>query len=128
MKALLDTHAAIFAWMAPGRLSKTARQLIEDSTNDLLFSQVSSLEITLKHRIGKLELPEPPGLYLPSRIQQLGLHYMPLEDADIFGMEDLPQHHRDPFDWLLIATARRLEIPLISRDKIIRKYPVEVIW
>ena len=128
MKALLDTHAALFAWLAPERLSEAAREVMEDPGNGLLISQVSILEITLKYRIGKLDLPEPPADYLPSRIQRLGLEYVALEDADIYGLTSLPEAHRDPFDWLLVATARRLGIPLLSGDAAMRAYPVEVIW
>ena len=128
MRALLDTHAALFAWLAPENLSATAREIMEDPANELLISQVSVLEITLKVRIGKLELPEEPESYLPSRIQRLGLRYLPLEDADIYGMMELPLPHRDPFDWLLASTARRLQVPLLTRDAAFRKYPVEVLW
>lgn len=127
MKLLLDTHVALWAWIEPGRLSDAARNLIEDTRNDLLFAQVSTWEICLKHRIGKLPLPEPPQVYLPSRIQQLGMHYVPVEDTHLFGMVGLPRFHRDPFDWLLLATAQALAVPILSADPAMRDYPVQVI-
>jgi len=128
MKALLDTHAALFAWIEPDRLSERARDIIRNPTNQLFFSQASTIEITLKHKIGKLELPELPGPYVTSRVQRFAFTYIPIEDADIFGMTALPSAHKDSFDWLLLASARRLKLPLISRDTHFENYPVKVIW
>jgi len=128
MEILLDTHAALFAWIEPGSLSPRAREMIEDETNTIFFSQVSLLEIALKHRIGKLELPQPPTDYVASRVHLSGFHYLRLEDADIAALAELPAPHRDPFDWLLIATARRRNIPIVSRDTAFGGYPVPVVW
>lgn len=128
MKALLDTHAALFAWIEPGRLSERTRDIIRNPSNQLFFSQASTIEITLKHKIGKLEFPELPGTYVTSRVQRFSFTYIPIEDEDIYGMTSLPSPHKDPFDWLLLATARRLKVPLISRDMEFENYPVEIIW
>jgi len=129
MRALLDTHAALFAWMAPDRLSAKARRLIADPANQLFFSQISTLEITLKYKLGKLRLPEPPDRYLPSRIEQFTLTYLPLDDEDIYGIHKLPDpSHKDPFDWLLIAIASRRKVPIISKDTAFKNYSVEVLW
>lgn len=128
MDILLDTHAALFAWIEPENLSARARALLEDPANTFFFSQVSLLEIALKHRIGKLSLPEAPAVYVASRVQWSGFDYLPLEDADIAALADLPAPHRDPFDWLLIATVRRCRLPIMSRDAVFKEYPVEVIW
>ncbi|WP_269526971.1 type II toxin-antitoxin system VapC family toxin [Coraliomargarita parva] len=128
MRALLDTHAALYAWIAPERLSDRAQQVIRNPANQLYFSQASVFEITLKYKLGKLPLPEPPELYLPSRIERFSLSYLPLTDADIFGITQLPESHKDPFDWLLLATARRLKVPIISKDRAFADYPVKLIW
>lgn len=128
MEILLDTHAALFAWIEPENLSTRARDLLEDKANRILFSQVSLLEIAIKHRIGKLSLPETPAVYVASRVQWSGYDYLPLDDADIAAMADLPAPHRDPFDWLLIATARRHRLPVMSRDAVFKEYPVQVVW
>ncbi len=128
MRALLDTHAALFAWIDPDRLSERARKVIRNPANQLFFSQASTIEITLKHKIGKLEIPEPPASYVSSRVQRFAFTYLPIDDADIYGMTALPTPHKDPFDWLLLATARRLKLPLISRDLEFKDYPVKIIW
>lgn len=128
MDILLDTHAALFAWIEPERLSTKARELLEGSAHTFFFSQVSLLEIALKHRIGKLSLPEAAAVYVASRVRWSGFTFLPLEDADIAALADLPTPHRDPFDWLLIATARRRRLPILTRDAFFKDYPVEVIW
>lgn len=128
MKALLDTHTALFAWMAPEKLSARVRKIIRNRKNELYFSQASTLEIVLKHKIGKMTLPESPVSYVATRVQVFGFRYLPIEDADIQGISDLPMVHRDPFDWLLLATAQRLSLPMISRDSFFAKYPVELVW
>ena len=129
MKALLDTHAALFLWGAPQRLSPTARRLLEDADHRLLFSQVSTWEICLKYRAGKLPLGgETPGTYHRKRIRQSDLNYEPIADEALFRSVELPSHHHDPFDRLLIATAQVLKIPLVTSDEIMRRYDVEVLW
>jgi PIN domain nuclease of toxin-antitoxin system len=66
-------------------------------------------------------LPESPVSYVATRVQMLGFRYLPIEDADIQGISDLPMVYRDPFDWLLLATAQRLSLPMISRDSLFKK-------
>ena len=128
MKALLDTHTALFAWGARSRLSKPALQFIEAKENQLVFSQVSTIEIALKHKIGKLDLPMAPVDYVLSRVQLLSFEYVIIDEMDIAAIEELPSPHRDPFDCLLLATARRLRLPIISCNKAFEEYPVELIW
>ena len=128
MRLLLDTNAALFLWMAPERLSPTARSLITQTGNVLLFSQVSTWEICLKYHVGKLPLPEPPASYLRKRIRQSELTYEPIADEALFKTVDLPPHHHDPFDRLLIATSLTLGIPILTADETFRRYPVEVLW
>lgn len=128
MKALLDTHAALYAWIEPERLSEKATRIIKDPANQLFFSQVSVLEITLKVKVGKLALPEAPDTYLRSRIERFSFTYLPLDDDDIYGMLRLPEPHKDPFDCLLLSKAKRRKIPLISKDAAFKGYPVDLIW
>lgn len=128
MKLLLDTHAALFLWASPDRLSPTARSLVENKANTLYFSQASTWEICLKYQIGKLPLPEKPEAYLPRRIRQSELTYEPIADAALFRTVELPPHHNDPFDRLLIATALILKVPILSIDESFRRYSAEVIW
>ncbi len=128
MRLLLDTNAALFLWFEPERLSSSARTVLEDAENTLVFSQVSTWEICLKYQIGKLPLPEKPGPFLRKRITRDGLSYEPIADEALFASIDLPRHHADPFDRLLIATARHLRMPVVTSDSVFKSYPIEVIW
>jgi PIN domain nuclease of toxin-antitoxin system len=128
VKLLLDTHAALFMWMDRSRLSPTARTLLESPGNTVVFSQVSTWEICLKYHTGKLPLPEPPRRYLPKRLRQSELAYEPIADEAVFRTVELPSHHHDPFDRLLIATALILKVPILSADAAFRRYSAEVIW
>ena len=128
MKLLLDTNAALFLWTAPDRLSSTARTLLSKPEHVLLFSQASTWEICLKYQIGKLPLPERPASYLRKRIRQSELTYEPIGDDALFATIDLPKHHHDPFDRLLIATALTLSVPIVSADDFLKRYPIEVVW
>ncbi len=128
MKALLDTQAALYFWVEPERLTDKARQFIRDKENRLLFSQASTWEIVIKYSLGKLPLPVPPSDYLPERIRRTDFEYEPISDRALFGVPNLPELHRDPFDRLLIATANLLDIPVVTGDPVFRDYPVKVLW
>lgn len=128
MRVLLDTQAALYLWMAPDRLGHSARIVLEDPTNVLLFSQVSTWEICLKFQIGKLPLLSSPEKYLRKRIQESDLTYEPISDRALFDTVSLPHYHGDPFDRLLLATAQSLKVPIVSGDRNFPRYPVDVIW
>ncbi len=128
MRLLLDTHAALFMWIEPDRLGSTARALLVDPSNKLIFSQVSTWEICLKSRLGKLPLPQNPKAYLRKRIRESDLNYEPISDSALFGTLDLPDHHNDPFDRLLIATAEALDIAMVTTDESIKRYNIRTVW
>ena len=77
---------------------------------------------------GKLLLTREPRDVFPEVIAAFRLDYVLLSDETIYAMQDLPLIHRDPFDRLLIATARILDLPIITVDPIFKEYPVEVLW
>ena len=128
MKVLLDTNAVLFLWAEPGRLSPSARAILEDADNTLIFSQVSTWEICLKHQIGKLPLPEKLGPFIRKRLERDQLVYEPISDDALFASVELPKHHADPFDRLLIATALTLRVPIVTSDPIFKAYAIDVIW
>lgn len=124
MRVLLDTHALLWALADDERLSSSARELIVDETNDVLVSVVSAWEIAVKRSLGKLEAPED----LESVVAEAGfLHRLILFD-DCKRLSTLPPLHRDPFDRMLVCQALEEGIPIVSRDKMISRYPVQTIW
>ena len=128
MSYLLDTH--VFLWMIsePERLSKKIRGILEDSKNNLFLSPASGLEIAIKTKIGKLKLPGSPDKYVIEQINLNSISLLPLTLKHTLNVYNLPDIHRDPFDRLLISQSNIEKIPIISDDRLIKKYKVRVIW
>jgi PIN domain nuclease of toxin-antitoxin system len=122
--ALLDTHALIWALEASPRLSTTAREVIEDSSNTILVSVVSAWEIQIKKALGRLATPDN----IEDVIEAAGFFKRLVTFADVRHVSTLPMHHRDPFDRMLIAQAIEDGSPLVSADPQIARYPIQVIW
>ena len=127
MKLLLDTHTFVWVDSEPEKLSKRVQDLCIDSENELLLSVASIWEMQIKNQLGKLQLKIP----LPEMIRQQqenGIEILPVEPAHIFALDSLPNHHKDPFDRLLVAQAIVEEAVLVSADPLIKQYPVSVEW
>lgn len=124
---LLDTCTFIWLCADPEKLSATAREAI-DADAGLLLSDVSALEITLKWQAGKLELPDPPAAWIETQAETWGLTTRPLSRAEIYRSAELPDHHRDPFDRLLVATALAAGATILTPDPAVRRYPVSTRW
>jgi PIN domain nuclease of toxin-antitoxin system len=124
---ILDTHVWLWMQAEPGRLRPDARELVEDAANELLLSAASAWEIAIKYRIGKLPLPEPPVSYVPERMRRSGTTPLPVEVIHALRTSELPDHHNDPFDRLLVAQAQVLGLPIMTTDEQIEAYDVEVV-
>ena len=125
MKILLDTQAWLWMQGAPERFNTHALGLVEDATVTLLFSSASSWEIAIKWGLGKLELPEPPEEYVPGRLRSSGVTPLPVEHSHALRVASLDQHHRDPFDRLLVAQALVEGVPILTADPLFSRYPIE---
>jgi PIN domain nuclease of toxin-antitoxin system len=128
MRFLLDTHAFLWWNEASERLSLRAARLLSDPRNPLLFSVVSAWEIIVKAQIGKLKLPSAPAAYIVSRLEHYGIETLSLRLGHVLAAEDLPAHHRDPFDRMLIAQAQGEGLPIVTHDPHMGKYSVETVW
>src|SRR3984957_8706437 len=91
-----------------------ARELLADGTQDLYFSAASSWEISIKIKIGKLKLPETPMTYVPKRLAAQAIQSLPVSQKHALAVYDLPMHHADPFDRLLIVQARAERMVLLT--------------
>ena len=125
---LLDTCTFIWLCAEPGRLSGTARSLLEKPDSPLLLSDVSVLEIVLKWSAGKIALPDPPRRWIEEQAAIWALKHCPLDREDIYRAGELPKHHRDPFDRLLVGVALRLNATILTPDQAIHQYPVSCRW
>lgn len=128
MKALLDTHAFLW-WIADdARLSPRVIELITDGANRLFLSAASGWEMAIKAKLGKLELPAPVAAFVDEQLRTNGIESLPIQMRHALHVFELPPHHRDPFDRLLIAQAQLERMPILSSDPQLALYPVEVIW
>jgi PIN domain nuclease of toxin-antitoxin system len=128
MKYLLDTHAAIWWWCMPKRLSRKARRLMEDTETQIFFSAVSAYEIGYKHRLNRLPLPASLIRDLAANARDEGWLLLPLgvEHAQRAGVLD--NDHRDPFDRLLAAQAESEKLPLITNDPAFESFDIKSVW
>jgi len=128
MKILLDTHAFLWLVMDDPMLSDTAKKLFLDAENEILLSAVTGFEISVKFSIGKLELSEPPDKFIQNRVVKNDLNVLPITLPHTLKLADLPFHHRDPFDRLLVAQAIIENVPILTRDPLFSEYDCQVIW
>jgi PIN domain nuclease of toxin-antitoxin system len=127
MRVLLDTQVWLWMLAAPERLSAKSRALLVATENELLLSAASAWEIAIKHGLGKLQLPESPAKFIPRMMVHTSVTPLPIHHRHALHIAELPEHHRDPFDRLLVAQARVEGVPIISADRQFRQYDVEVL-
>lgn len=126
MRQLLDTHTFLWFVMGSPKISGELRLQIEN--NDNFLSIVSIWEIAIKYGIGKLNLGLPFNDFIDQQIIPNGIQILNIQLEHLKIFADLPLHHRDPFDRLLIAQAIVEDIPIISVDSLFSLYPVQKIW
>lgn len=128
MRVILDTHT--FLWMLEGssRVSRLARELIDDVATDRLLSNASLWEIAIKQSTGKLSLPAPFAETLLRQVGQHDVTLLPVRAPEALAVADLPHHHRDPFDRLLVAHCFIEGVPIYRGDAALDAYGVRRIW
>lgn len=123
MILLLDAHALLW-WLADDpTLSDAARTAIADPATDVLVSAATVWEISIKRGLGKLEAPDG----LVDAIEASGFSGLPVTLADGEAIATLPDHHRDPFDRMLVAQAARIDAVIVSRDAAFDAYDCDVL-
>ena len=128
MKILIDTQIFLWALTEPNRLGEEAKKILKTKNNQLYLSAASSWEICIKASLNKLPLPKSPDSYISSRMERLSILPLAIRHHHTFGIFELPMHHRDPFDRILIAQARAEKFHLMSADKLFKLYEVDLIW
>lgn len=128
MRALLDTSAFIWFISGSDRLSINARNYMTDLNNELILSVASLWEIAIKTSIGKLELLRSFDQLIPSQLEENDVEVLPIDLDHLSKVINLPFHHRDPFDRLIIAQGITEKLPVITSDAAFQKYPVNIIW
>jgi PIN domain nuclease of toxin-antitoxin system len=126
VRVLLDTHVFLWLHTEPERLGEHLA-VVEDKRSQLLISAASSWEIAIKYGLGRLALPEPPERYVPERLRAIGAQALAIEHTHALAVAALPQLHRDPFDRLLVAQAGLLDVPILTADPQLVRYPVRTL-
>lgn len=126
-RLLLDTHTILYALGQPERLGAAARAAYL-SQAELYFSIASLWEMAIKCSLGKLTLPVTLKTLAEHHLIDQGIRCLPLSIPHLMEVQQLPFHHRDPFDRLLIATARAEKLSIASADAAFDAYGVERIW
>ena len=125
---IVDTH--VFLWWAEDspRLSKRARAVLADGDERLVWSVASTWELAIKVGAGRLRLPEPVLDYVMSRMARHGFDSLTVEHAHAARVAELPHHHGDPFDRILIAQALVEGLRVLTVDPLFKEYGVDVVW
>ena len=126
MKVLLDTHVLLWFQANDPALPMKARKIIESKGNDCVVSIVSLWEISIKHSIGKLPLRMPLSAFF-NTISAADLRTLPLLREHLLELPELPHHHRDPFDRILIAQANYEGMHILTADKHFKAYDVKLV-
>ena len=120
MRGLVDTHVLLW-WLSDDKnLSAAHRAAIAESDNELFVSAVTVAEVSIKASLGKLHAPAGLGAVLVEG----GFRELPFTAAHAEVLRELPWHHRDPFDRMLVAQAIAERLELVTADKRLRNYPV----
>jgi len=122
MKLLLDTHLLLWAAGEPGRLSRSAKKLLSDPANDLIFSAASLWEIAIKRSLGRADFRVEPRV-LRRGLLDNGYLEISITGEHALATETLPPIHKDPFDRILIAQAMAEGVTLLTVDPLVAKYP-----
>ena len=128
MRLLLDTHTFLWFTATPGNLSETALDALNDPGNDVLLSMASAWEMSIKAGLGKLGLSQKVVPFVRSQAAINGFQILPISLDHIALIDDLPLHHRDPSDRLLVAQAMAEDIPIVSIDAVLDAYSVQRVW
>ena len=118
MKLLLDTHIYLWALSEPKRLSQKQVIAMEDPTNTVYVSSISITEIAIKASLGKLELSFDPI----DAAERSGFEMLDFSAKDALLLKDLPFHHRDPFDRMLITQAISRKLIFVTQDSLMDPY------
>lgn len=128
MRILLDTHAFLWWTSDSPELTDNVRAIIADETTECWLSLASCWEMAIKISLGKLRLSAPLERFIPEQLAANGIRLLNIDFRHIGAVEDLPFHHRDPFDRLLVAQALAEDLVLVTKDNAFTRYEVKCVW
>lgn len=128
MRELLDIHTFLWWIIDNPHLSSRVRDIMSNSSNELFLSAASCWEIAVKAKIGRIKLPDKPQVFVSEQMALNMIQGLPIQISHALHVFNLPHHHRDPFDRIIIAQAQLEKLPVLTSDSLISKYKVKIIW
>jgi PIN domain nuclease of toxin-antitoxin system len=128
MKVLLDTCTFLWVVADASELTRAARACFVDPENDVYLSVVSAWEISVKHALGRLPLPDAPGRFVPAERMRHRIESLPLDEPTALHLDRLPNLHRDPFDRILVCQALIHGMTVLTPDSALSSYPIRTLW
>jgi PIN domain nuclease of toxin-antitoxin system len=109
------------------RMSERLRTVLEDVETELFLSAVAVWELAIKSAAGKLKYSGSPAVQIPNHIARSGVRPLAVTVDHAIAAADLPMHHRDPFDRMMVAQARVEELTLATADRRLAAYGVPLL-
>src|SRR5215467_5274847 len=128
MKYLLDTSVLLKARAGEDALNEKGKLVLSDPEADLYLSAVCTWEISIKFASGALKLPFPPSEFIRDSFARWQFRRMDITHEHAMAAGELPLHHRDPFDRMLVAQAYLEGLTLLTADSAIERYDVESLY
>lgn len=128
MRLLLDTHVWIWWLTDPDRLSRPAHSSLRDPDSQLYLSPASTWELMVKSAAGRVTVAGSVEALVEEAITASGVLPLPIEHSHALRLRQLPAHHRDPFDRMLVAQAQADGLILVTADRQLSAYDVETLW
>lgn len=125
MRYLFDSNVFLWSVSEPSKLNKAALALLRSKRSDVYLSSVTSWEVAIKYSIGRLRLPSPPRKFITQVLAEFGYASLEVQHIHAASVAELPHHHKDPFDRLLVAQARVEGMVLLTADQSLERYEVQ---
>jgi len=128
VNVLLDT--CTFLWLTTDavQLTPKVKEIFKNKHNKVYLSVVSTWEMTVKYKLGKLPLPVPPFEFVRTQRDLYSIENLNLMESSLHYLLHLPDHHRDPFDRMLICQALDMNLVILTPDPFIQLYPITTLW
>ena len=128
MRILLDTFPFIWLTSEPLKLSSRSKEILSNQGNEYFFSDASVLEICLKYNDGSLEMPMTPRRWIKQQSKIWNIKSLGITREYCLRLAEIPYHHDDAIDRILVATAMTEDMFILSSEEDIKKYPVSILW
>jgi PIN domain nuclease of toxin-antitoxin system len=128
VKYLLDSMTWPWSIYSVEKINPRCLEILENGREEIYFSAATAWEVSIKARLGKLRLPGPPAQCIPAFMAKQDLRPLPVTQLHAVKVYDLPPHHADPFDRLIIAQAITEEMTVLTADRDFKRYPVNIVW